>query len=274
MPKSAHRKDVGLGIRQPHFLEVIETKPDIPWFEALVDNYLGEGGPTLGQFEKICSHYPITFHCVGMNLGSVDPLDRAYFEKIKVLSQRFNPGWISDHLSWSAVSGRHHHDLLPLPYTEEAIKHVSGRIMKAQDLLGQRILLENASSYIEFRQSEITEWEFLGEVAKRSDCLILLDINNIYVNSINHGFSPAQYLQGVPKERVCQFHLAGYQEDEYVLIDTHGSEVSEEVWNVFEMAIELLGPIPTIIERDNSIPELSELLIEMNRAKGMMNKWT
>ena len=241
----------------------------MPWFEVLADNYLCGGGPALAQLDEIRSRYPMVFHCVGMNLGSVDPIDLKYLKKLKRNITRFDPAWVSDHLCWSAVSGRSHHDLLPLPYTEEVVRHVSERILSVQEFLGRQILIENVSSYIQYRDPEMTEWEFLSEVSKRSDCLILLDINNVYVNSVNHDFSPDKYLKGIPRDRVRQFHIAGYEEDEFVLVDTHGSEVSDSVWKLYKEAIRYFGPIPTAIERDNNIPDLQTLLAE----KGEAERW-
>lgn len=261
---------MGLGLRQPHFSEIIETKPDVPWFEALADNYFGDGGLPLCQLEQVRSHYPMVFHCVGMNLGSVDPLDTGYFEALKRVIKQFEPAWVSDHLCWTGVAGKQHHDLLPLPYTDETVRHVADRILKAQELLGRQILIENASSYIQYRDFEMTEWEFLTEVARRSDCLILLDINNMYVNSVNHGFNPSDYLTALPRERVHQLHLAGYDQDKFVLIDTHGEDVAEPVWRLYREALQHFGPVPTSIERDNSIPGFEELLAEKAEAERWM----
>lgn len=260
---------MGLGLRQPHFPEIIRNQPRVPWFEVLADNCFGEGGRVLAQLEKVRSHYPVVFHCVGMNLGSVDPMSVEYFRKLKGVMERFAPTWVSDHLSWTAVSGRHHHDLLPLPYTEEVVSHVSDRILRAQEWLGRRILIENASSYVHYWHSEMTEWEFIREVARRSDCLLLLDVNNVYVNSVNQGFDPEDFLQGVPRDRVRQFHLAGYEKDQHVLIDTHGAEVSASVWSLYRSALARFGPVPTAIERDNAIPAFQELMAERDLA----NRW-
>ncbi|HXH31923.1 MAG TPA: DUF692 domain-containing protein [Bacteriovoracaceae bacterium] len=263
----AEIQGVGLGIRQPHFQEILETKPAIPWFEALADNYLNPMGSSVLQLESIRGDYPMALHCVGMNLGSVDPVDLSYLRLVKDLSKRLEASWISDHLSWSAVSGRQHHDLLPLPFTSEAVHLVSENIMRTQDFLGERILIENASSYVTFRHSEMLEWEFLKEVSEKSDCLILLDVNNVYVNSVNHGFSALDFLKNIPHGRVKQIHLAGHDEDEFVLVDTHGSSVPEAVWDLYLESVRLIGAVPAIIERDSSIPALKNLMDEMNQVK-------
>lgn len=265
---------VGLGIRQPHFSQIIRDKPNISWFELLADNYLCEGGKALLELDEIREKYPMTFHCVGMNLGGTDPLDFSYLEKVNGLASRYQAKWISDHLCWSAHQGRHHHDLLPLPYTEEAINNTVERITKVQDFLGERILIENASTYIQLQDSEMKEWEFLSEISQRSDCNILLDINNIYVNSVNHNFDPLHFLNNVPMERVKEFHLAGHEKSERVLIDTHGASISNDVWSFYDAALKLFGPVPTIIERDNNIPDLDVLIQEVEMAKEKVSKWS
>ncbi len=264
---------VGLGIRQPHISQILKEKPEISWFELLADNYLRPGGKDLIQLDEIIKHYPMTFHCVGMNLGGTDPLDFDYLKKIKALSSRYLPRWISDHLSWCSHKGRHHHDLLPLPYTKETIDNIVERISRVQAFLGEQILIENASTYIEIKGSEMEEWEFLSEVSKKADCNILLDINNIYVNSKNHDFDSIYFLDGVPKERVKELHLAGHEKNDHLLIDTHGTCISKEVWNLFDAALEFLGPVPTIIERDNNIPALEELVKEVKLAREKVSRW-
>jgi len=264
---------VGLGLRSPHILQIQQEMPDIPWFELLADNYLHAGEEDLCLLDHISEHYLLTFHCVGMNLGGTDPLDYDYLKKIKNLRERYNAKWISDHISWCAHQGRHHHDLLPLPYTEEAISNTVDRIQKVQDFLGERILIENASTYITLKDSAIPEWEFITEIAKSADCYILLDINNIYVNSQNHKFDAIEFLKKIPPERVKEFHLAGHEKSEHLLIDTHGTAITKDVWQLFEAALEFFGIVPTIIERDNNIPELNELISEMLKANQKVQKW-
>jgi hypothetical protein len=263
---------VGLGLRQPHLPEILNGKPKVPWLEVLADNFFGEGNSALRPLEQLRSSYPISFHCVGMNLGSVDPLDQSYFKKLKELRDRFEPEWVSDHLCWTSVNGRFHHDLLPLPYTEEVVRHVSERIMKIQELLGQRILIENVSSYLRYRDSELEEWEFLNQVAQRSDCLILLDINNIFVNANNHSFSPQDYFLGIATDRVRQFHLGGYEAQEGLLVDTHGAPVSSQVWELYAKGLKHFGTVPTSIERDNSIPDFPKLWDEAKEAEKWMRE--
>ncbi|MBA2404537.1 MAG: DUF692 domain-containing protein [Bdellovibrionales bacterium] len=267
-------RGVGLGLRWPHISQVLTERPPIPWFELLADNYLREGGQDLVWLDKIREHYPMTFHCVGMNLGGTAPLDFEYLSKMKALALRYSACWISDHLSWSAHQGKFHHDLLPLPYTKEAISNTVERILRVQDFLGERILIENASTYIQFKNSEMPEWEFLCEVSDRADCFILLDINNIYVNSQNHHFDPAQYLNNMPKDRVKEFHLAGHERDGSLLLDTHGAPVIDEVWNLLNASMEIFGPIPTMIERDNNVPPLADLILEVQKAEHMVSLWS
>jgi uncharacterized protein (UPF0276 family) len=209
----------------------------------------------------------MVMHGVSLSIGSTDPLDREYLHAVRMLARRIEPAWISDHLCWTGVEGRNMHDLLPLPYTEEALGHVAARIGEVQDALGCQILIENVSSYLSYRGSEMTEWEFLSEVARRADCAILLDINNIYVSSVNHGFDASLYLRGVPKERVRQFHLAGHSDMGGHLIDTHDHPIAPAVWALYREALAEFGRIPTMIERDDNIPPLEELLSELEVAR-------
>jgi len=257
---------VGLGLRPPHFQAIQAQKPDIPWFEVLIDNYLHSGGIPLRNLEKIRNDYPITFHGVDMSLGSSDPLNFDYLRKLKMLQTRLEPTWISDHLCWSSVGKNPLHDLLPLPYHEEIIDPIAARIQQVQDFLGERILVENVSTYGTFKASEMNEWEFLTCVVERADCYILLDINNIYVNAFNHSFAPREYLAKLPMERVKEIHLAGYTDYGDHLLDTHGSQVSEPVWQLYRETIERHGVIPTLIEWDNDIPSFDTLRAEALRA--------
>ena len=206
-------------------------------------------------------------HGVSMSIGSTDPVDFAYLYELKALCERVKPKWISDHLCWTGVQGKNVHDLLPLPYTEEAVKHVVGRIQHIQEFLGRQILIENVSSYVTYHQSQMTEWEFMTEIANRADCLILLDINNIFVSAFNHGFDPFVYLHQVPKKRVCQLHLAGHSNMGDYIIDTHDHDVIDPVWNLYAEAIRHFGPVSTMIERDDNIPPLKSLVNELNQAR-------
>ncbi len=270
LPDGKQIHGVGLGLRQPHVREILEGRPPVPWFEVLADNYMGIGGAPLDKLLQVRAAYPVVFHSVGMNLGSADPLDMEYLAQLMDLRERVEPSWISDHLCWTSVRGRHHYDLLPLPFTEEVIAHLCERIGRVQDLVGERILIENASAYIGFRQSECSEWEFVREIAERADCNILLDVNNIYVNSFNFGFDPLCYLDAIPVERVVQIHLAGFSDYRTHLIDTHGADVAADVWQLYRASLERFGAVPACIERDNDIPSFAELFAEAQQAAQYM----
>ncbi len=257
----------GLGLRTDHYTDIIETKPNIDWFEILTENYLVPGGKPLYYLDKIREHYPIVMHGVSMSIGSTDPLDFDYLKQVKDLASRVQAKGVSDHLCWTGVQQKNMHDLLPLPYTEEALKHVVDRIKQVQDYLGRQLLIENVSSYLTYSSSALTEWDFLREIAEQADCLILLDINNIYVSSFNHGFDPEEYLKGIPKERVQQFHLAGHTNNGDHIIDTHDHPVISAVWDLYAKALRQYGKVSTMIERDDHIPELPVLLKELDYAK-------
>lgn len=202
-----------------------------------------------------------------MSIGSMDPLDESYLKRLKELVDRFDPMWISDHLCWTGVQGENLHDLLPLPYTEEAIVHLSERIQRVQEFMGRRLVLENVSSYVTFSHSEMTEWEFISEISRRTDCGILLDVNNVYVSSFNHGFDPIHFLKGIPKERVQQMHLAGYSDQGKYLLDTHDHPVTQPVWDLYRKAFEIFGPVPTLIEWDAGFPDFDTLNRERLKAE-------
>ncbi len=259
----------GLGLRTKHYETILSTRPAIDWFEIISENYLVPGGKPLHFLDRIRRDYPMVMHGVSMSIGSTDPLNPEYLRALKALVARVQPAWISDHLCFTGVHGRNLHDLLPLPYTEETVKHVADRVRQVQDFLGRRMLLENVSSYISFQASTMTEWEFLAEVTERADCLILLDVNNIYVSSINHGFDPLEYLDGVPTRRVQQIHLAGHRHHGTHIVDTHDEPVPDPVWDIYFEAIRRLGPVSSMIERDDNIPELPELLAELDRARAI-----
>lgn len=261
---------VGIGLRAPHYQHIIEQQPDIPWFEALIDNYLGDGGLPLYYLEKIREQYPLTFHGVGMSLGSSDPLDKNYLNRLKQRMDDFEPIHVSDHLCWNSIGGIHGNDLLPLPYTEDALRQVVNNIHQVQDHLGQQILIENVSSYVAFTDDAMTEWDFVREVVKQADCLLLCDINNIYVSAINHGFDPLDYLKAMPKERIREIHLAGYQDQGTHLLDTHGQPVHEPVWSLYRQALSMYGPVPTLIEWDTDIPDFDVLEQEAFKASEAM----
>jgi uncharacterized protein (UPF0276 family) len=262
----------GLGLRVEHYNSILAERPAVDWFEALTENYLVPGGKPLDYLTRIRERYPLVMHGVSLSIGSTHPLDREYLAQVKRLAARIQPAWISDHLCWTGVAGKNVHDLLPLPYTEEALSHIVERVRTVQDCLGRRILLENVSSYVTFRDSRLTEWEFLREVAERADCLILLDVNNIYVSSVNHEFDPHEYLNAIPPDRVQQIHLAGHEDHGDYLIDTHDHPVPDPVWNLYADAIRRFGNISTMIERDANIPPLADLCLELEQARSVANR--
>lgn len=257
----------GLGLRTVHYEEILENHPPIDWLEIISENYMVAGGKPLYYLDKIREQYPMVAHGVSLSIGSTDPLNWEYLHKLKALIARVNPKWVSDHLCWTGVNGLNMHDLLPLPYTEEALNHVIRRVKEVQDFLGRQILLENVSSYVTFKNDTFTEWDFLRTMAQEADCLILLDINNVYVSAYNHGFDPTVYLNAIPIERVQQFHLAGHTNNGSVIIDTHDAKIIDPVWELYAKAIKRFGRISTMIERDDHIPPLSELMIELDYAK-------
>lgn len=262
----------GLGLRTDHYSTILDTHPPIDWFEILSENYMIPGGKPLYFLDQIRAHYPMVMHGVSLSIGSTDPLNWDYLKQLKDLSNRIQPAWISDHLCWTGINKQNIHDLLPLPYTTEAIQHIVQRVKTIQDFLGQQILLENVSSYITFKNSELSEWDFLSTIAIEADCKILLDINNIYVSSFNHGFNPLEYLKGIPCDRVQQFHLAGHTHNTDHIIDTHDAPIVEPVWQLYAAAVKRFGQVATMIERDDNIPPLDELLTELDHARTIMDQ--
>lgn len=271
-PANAIAAQVGIGLRTPHYRELLDTLPPIGWFEVHSENYFGEGGQPLYFLERFRSRYPLSLHGVGLSLGSTDPLNSTHLRKLKSLVDRFEPGLVSDHLCWSSVGGQFLNDLLPLPYTEEALIHVVTRIGEAQDYLRRQILVENVSSYLQYKHSTIPEWEFLAEVSRRAGCGILLDVNNIYVSAENHQFDPLTYINAIPAAPVQEIHLAGFDSNGDCLIDTHGKPVFDAVWSLYTRTIERLGPKPTLIEWDTHIPVLDVLLGEAWKARTILEK--
>ncbi|MFQ5983832.1 MAG: DUF692 domain-containing protein [Woeseiaceae bacterium] len=265
----------GIGLRHPHVPDFLESPPAIGWIEVHSENYLAAGGPRLGALEAIRKDYPLSCHGVGLSLGSHEGLDTAHLTRLEALFDRFEPQLVSEHVSWSVTEGVYLNDLLPLPYTEEALAVVCGNIDHAQEFFGRQILVENPSSYLRIAHSTMPEWEFMSEVARRTGCGILLDVNNVYVSAHNHVFDPETYLAAIPADAVREIHLAGHAVrrfgDETVLIDDHGSVVIDPVWRLFELALRRLGPLPTLIEWDANVPELSVLLGEAERAEGFLN---
>ncbi|MFN0192490.1 MAG: DUF692 domain-containing protein [Aestuariivirga sp.] len=262
----------GLGLRPKHYQEILEGNPPVDWFEVISENYMIPGGQPLRMLDRISERYPVVMHGVSMSIASTAPLDMDYLAGLKALAARCKPKWISDHLCWTGVHGVNLHDLLPVPYTEEALRHVSDRISRVQDYLGRRIAIENVSSYIEYEGSEMEEWEFVGELARRADCWLLLDVNNVFVSGFNHDFSTHAFIDAVPAERVVQFHLAGHSEANTHFIDTHDEPVKEEVWDLYARALRRFGPVSTMIERDDKIPPLAELVCELDKARSIANK--
>jgi len=258
----------GLGLRPEHYQDFIRVKQRVEWLEILTDNYLVPGGKPLHFLEKIRRDYPVAMHGVAMNLGSTDPLDHHYLRAVRRLAEQFDAAVVSDHLCWTGVQGQYLHDLLPLPYTDEAVRHIAPRIRQAQDILGRRLAIENLSAYLE-ADTPMTEWEFLAAIADEADCDLLVDINNIYVSSRNQGFEPMDYLHGLPAGRIRQFHLAGHTDHGAICIDTHDQPVCDAVWELYTRACALFGPVPTMIERDDHIPPLVDLLAELEHARAI-----
>jgi uncharacterized protein (UPF0276 family) len=257
----------GLGLRVEYYESLLEQPAGVEWLEVVSENYMIPGGRPLMWLDRFRERFPLVMHGVSLSIGSTDPLDEGYLSRLAALARRVEPMWISDHLCWTGVQGVNLHDLMPLPYTEEALAHVVDRVRRVQDVLGRQILLENVSSYIRFADSQLTEWQFLAAVAERADCLILLDINNIHVSAHNHGFSPLDYLDGIPAARVQQFHLAGHEHGGQLLIDTHDAPVVDAVWDLYLQAIRRYGRVSTMIERDDHMPPLAELLAELEHAR-------
>jgi len=260
----------GIGLRAPHVAQVLAERPRVAWLEVHSENYYADGGPALAALDRIRRDYPLSLHGVGMSLGSADPLDRVHLDKLRRLIARTEPAAVSEHLCWSGVGGRHLNDLLPLPYTEEALALVCDRVDEIQDALGRELLVENVSSYLAFADATIPEWEFVAAVARRTGCRLLLDVNNIYVNSVNHGFDVDAYLAAIPPEAVAEIHLAGYTPRGALLIDTHGAPVAPPVWELYRRALGRFGPRPTLIEWDTDIPPLPVLLREAEQAQSLL----
>ncbi|MGV6857750.1 MAG: MNIO family bufferin maturase [bacterium] len=257
----------GLGLRKDHYRDIIDNPPEIDWFEILTENYLVPGGKPLYYLDQIAERYPTVMHGVSLSIGSIDPLDMDYLRQVKQLAERTDSLWISDHLCWTGAHGINAHDLLPLPYTEETLRHVTQRVEQVQDYLEQRILLENASTYLEFSDAHMTEWEFLSALAEEADCLLLLDVNNIHVSATNNGFDSHQYLAGIPAERVWQIHLAGHSDYGDYLIDTHDAPIADPVWALYHETVQKLGATSVMIERDDNIPPLETLLQELHQLR-------
>jgi uncharacterized protein (UPF0276 family) len=273
-PDDAPFLGVGVGLRPVHYSEIFERAAAgnlaVDWFEVLTENFMVAGGKPLRMLDAICAERPVVLHGVSLDIGGVDPLNAGYLRDLEQLAERTRPEWLSDHLCWTGVSGHPLHDLLPLPYRDETVRHVAERVMRVQDRLGRRIALENVSSYMSYAADGMPEWEFLARVAESSDCGILLDVNNVFVSAHNHGFDAREYVDAIPAERVFQIHLAGHSESPPLLIDTHDHSVCAEVWELYEHTVRRLGPVSTSIEWDDQIPPFSQLLEEVERARKIL----
>jgi hypothetical protein len=260
----------GIGLRRDHYGTVLSERPEIPWFEVISENFMVPGGRPRHILERVRAHYPVALHGVSLSIGSAEPLHRDHLAHLRELVRWVEPAIVSDHLCWTSLGGHNSHDLLPLPFTAEAVRTSASKIRQVQDVLGRQILVENVSSYVAFRSSEMSEWEFVGAVAEEADCHLLLDVNNVYVNARNQGFDPVRYLDGLPVGRVRQFHLAGHEDHGALLIDTHDAPVCDPVWALFQHAVSRFGPQPALIERDANIPPLAELVAEARRADAVL----
>lgn len=259
----------GLGLRTEHYSDFLGGSQPVDWLEIVSENFMVPGGKPLFVLDQIRERYPIAMHGVSLSIGAADGLDDAYLAALKKLERRVNPLWVSDHLCWTGIRGINTHDLLPLPYHEEALAHVVRQIKQVQDVLERPLLIENVSSYVSFSDSTLSEWDFLRTVCEEADCLLLLDINNIYVSSFNHDFNPLTYLHSIPPRRVQQIHLAGHTHNGDHIVDTHDHPVIESVWELYRAACEYIGPVATMIERDDHIPPLGELLMELDHARSI-----
>jgi hypothetical protein len=257
---------VGIGLRTVHFGHILEKWPKIDWFEALSENFMDTGGRPAWVLDQVAERYPVVLHGVSLSIGSTDPLDRAYLDKLKALADRTRARWVSDHLCWTGVMGRNSHDLLPMPYTEEALRHTIARVKQVSEILERPLVIENPSSYVEFAASTLTEWEFLDALACEADCGLLLDVNNVYVSSVNHSYDPRAYIDAIPAERVVQYHVAGHTNKGTHILDTHSDHALPEVWELYRRAWARTGPTATLYEWDENIPAFDVVLAEAKKA--------
>lgn len=258
----------GLGLRTEHYADFLSgERPAVDWLEVISENFMVPGGRPLSVLERIRRDHPVVLHGVSLSIGGTDPLDTGYLDDLDALVRRFEPAWVSDHLCWTGVDHRNLHDLLPLPYTELALRHVGERILQVQERLRRRLVIENVSSYVRFAADEMGEAEFIARLLERADCELLLDVNNVYVSSVNHGFDARAFIDAMPPQRVRQIHLAGHEDQGDLLVDTHDHPVCGAVWDLYRHALRRIGPVPTMIERDDRIPPLAELLAELDVAR-------
>lgn len=267
MTKIAPFAGFGLGLRRPHYAEFLARDVPVDFVEIISENFMVDGGRPLATLDAIRERYPVAMHGVSMSIGSAAGIDHLYLQRLKTLADRVRPLWVSDHLCWTGAGGHNSHDLLPMPYSEEALDTVCANIAVAQDALERPMLLENPSSYVQFGDAGLSEWDFLAELCRRTGCYLLLDVNNIFVSSRNHGFDASTYLAAIPVDRVRQMHLAGHSQGETMLIDTHDQPVTPDVWSLYETASRRFGPVATMIERDDDIPPLDDLLQELDIAR-------
>ena len=258
---------LGVGLRTVHFGHILDKKPAVDWFEIVTENFLDTGGRPAWVLDRIAERYPVVLHGVSMSVGSTDPVDRAYLAKVKALAERVGAVWVSDHVCWTGVAGRNLHDLLPMPYTEEALRHMVRRIRRIQEFLGRPLVLENPSSYVEFTSSSMPEWEFIARMADLADCGLLLDVNNVYVSSVNHGFDPEAYVRAIPPERVAYVHVAGHTNHGTHLLDTHIGPVIDPVWQLYGLAQRRSGGRSTLLEWDEKIPAFPVVHRELLKAR-------
>lgn len=262
----------GLGLRAQHYDDILNGNPQVDWFEVISENYMIPGGQPLRMLDRIRERYPVVMHGVSLSIASTAPPNFEYLTGLKELAKHVQPKWISDHLCWTGVHGKNLHDLLPIPYTRESLDHVVSRVQLVQDFLGREIVLENVSTYVQFANCEMTEWEFLSELSRRSGCWLLFDVNNVYVSAFNHGYDPYTFLNGIPADRVVQFHMAGHTHMGTHIIDTHDHPVCDEVWDLYEAALRRFGAVSIMIERDDNIPPLDELIVEVERTREIATK--
>jgi uncharacterized protein (UPF0276 family) len=256
-------KGFGLGLRTDHYQDFLRQRQPVDWLEVISENYMVPGGKPLHFLDRIRADYPMVMHGVSLSIGGADPLDMDYLRELRALARRIEPGWISDHLCWTGVDHTNLHDLMPMPYTESSLRHLADRVSQVQDSLGRRLVLENVSSYLRYAADEMNEWEFIAELTRRTDCLLLLDVNNVFVSSVNHKFDPRRYIDAMPAERVAQIHMAGHEDHGDYVIDTHDHPIRAEVFELYRYTLARIGQVPTMIERDDNIPALPELLDEL-----------
>lgn len=257
----------GLGLRAQHYSDILEGEPDVDWFEVISENYMVPGGQPLKILDRIRARYPIVMHGVSLSIASTAPFNADYLSGLRALADRVSPEFVSDHLCWTGVHGINLHDLLPVPYTREALEHIAARVHYVQDYLKRPIALENVSSYVQFGHSEMPEWEFVAELSQRTGCWLVFDVNNVFVNAFNHDFDAHAFINGIPADRVVQFHLAGHEHNMTHIIDTHDALVPDGVWELYKAAVKRFGAVSTIIERDDHIPPLADLVTELDTAR-------